>query len=385
MKLINFKRKFIILICAVSLCFIKTFAWSTASGETGMNFLKIAVGVRGIGMGEANTAVADDLGSLYWNPAGLANVKFVEMQFMYNKWFQDITSQYAAFSIPFRKHTPGNVYKNLGTIALSVNSLTIADIQGYDANGAQTGKLEASDIAVGLSYAHSLSNKLQFGFTAKHLSETLDGTNAAAYCADIGLLYKTFKGIGLGFAAQNLGTKIKFIEEEGLLPAAYRIGASYNRNIFAQSFLIAADIVMPNDNDTYFCTGLEYWIKDIIAFRTGFRSGLDVGEGLRLGAGFKTSMFLLDYAFAGFGELGDTHRISLSVRFGKGAQMGREMSMYNTAKHYYEEKQYSLAVIELNKLLKLNPANRKALDLLKKSYNGLEKSVKEAEAKGKKK
>ncbi|MCB0302022.1 MAG: hypothetical protein KDE52_18315, partial [Calditrichaeota bacterium] len=40
-------------------------------GVTGMSFLKIGVGARAGGMGEAYAAVADDATATYWNPAGL--------------------------------------------------------------------------------------------------------------------------------------------------------------------------------------------------------------------------------------------------------------------------------------------------------------------------
>src|SRR5437016_5351398 len=39
-------------------------------GTTGADVLKIAPGVRGVGMGSSFTAVAEDLTALNWNPAG---------------------------------------------------------------------------------------------------------------------------------------------------------------------------------------------------------------------------------------------------------------------------------------------------------------------------
>ena len=44
--------------------------------------LKIGVGARAIGMGEAYTAQADDVSSLYWNPAGLALMQERQASFM---------------------------------------------------------------------------------------------------------------------------------------------------------------------------------------------------------------------------------------------------------------------------------------------------------------
>ena len=43
-------------------------------GTTAANFLEIGIGSRPNAMGEAYVAIASDLTSIYWNPAGLANV-----------------------------------------------------------------------------------------------------------------------------------------------------------------------------------------------------------------------------------------------------------------------------------------------------------------------
>ena len=47
----------------------------TKVGLSGGQFLKIGVGARGTGMAGAFSAVSDDLSSIFWNSAGLADVK----------------------------------------------------------------------------------------------------------------------------------------------------------------------------------------------------------------------------------------------------------------------------------------------------------------------
>ena len=41
------------------------------AGVRAAEFLTIPVGARGIGMGSAYSAVADDISAIWWNPAGL--------------------------------------------------------------------------------------------------------------------------------------------------------------------------------------------------------------------------------------------------------------------------------------------------------------------------
>ena len=44
-------------------------------GNTTANFLEIGVGSGPTAMGDAQVALADDVSSIYWNPAGLASLK----------------------------------------------------------------------------------------------------------------------------------------------------------------------------------------------------------------------------------------------------------------------------------------------------------------------
>lgn len=77
---------------------------------------------------------------------------------------------------------------------------------------------------------------------------------------------------------------------------------------------LSADAVSPNDNDTYFCAGAEFHLGDLVVLRGGYTSGQDTGEGYTAGVGFNTSRLSVDYAYVPYGDLGDTHRVSLSMR-----------------------------------------------------------------------
>ena len=81
------------------------------------------------------------------------------------------------------------------------------------------------------------------------------------------------------------------------------------------SLTLAMDIVKPTDNKLYFCGGVEWWIKDIIALRAGYKSNEDIGTDLTIGIGFKKDKIQFDYAYVPYGELGSTHRVSFGMRF----------------------------------------------------------------------
>ena len=111
----------------------QTSLWASGPGTTAADILKIGVGARAIGMGEAYVAQADDVSSLYWNPAGLALMQERQASFMYDQMYQDLKFQNANIGIPLEN----------GAIGGSLSYLSYGDIQGFDASGASIGNQSA--------------------------------------------------------------------------------------------------------------------------------------------------------------------------------------------------------------------------------------------------
>jgi hypothetical protein len=65
-------------------------------GTTTANFLEIGVGSGPTAMGDAYVAVASDVSSIYWNPAGLANLTSPSAIFMLQPWLVDINMLFTA-------------------------------------------------------------------------------------------------------------------------------------------------------------------------------------------------------------------------------------------------------------------------------------------------
>ncbi|GAI40545.1 unnamed protein product, partial [marine sediment metagenome] len=95
------------------------------------------------------------------------------------------------------------------------------------------------------------------------------------------------------------------------LPLTLRGGLALRLDPFA----VALDVVKPSDDDTYFCAGAEWWIAGLAALRAGYKSNQDIGSGLTVGLGFNLATVELDYAYVDYGDLGNTHRISLGFKW----------------------------------------------------------------------
>ena len=102
---------------------------SAGVGSTTANFLKVGLGARGAAMGEAQSAVSDDVNAIHWNPSALANLRYQELSFMHYDLAQEVRYQQASYAHPTQNH---------GTFAAGINVLDYGDIKGYDAGGLPT-------------------------------------------------------------------------------------------------------------------------------------------------------------------------------------------------------------------------------------------------------
>ena len=123
-------------------------------GTTTASFLKIGVGARAAAMGEAFTAVASDGTSLYWNPAGLRQLKTKEFSATYNSWFEEIKQGYLSLTFP----------ASIGTIGFGANYVDMGTLEGRDVEGNPTGDFTASDTHIFIGYARKLK-KSSWGMT----------------------------------------------------------------------------------------------------------------------------------------------------------------------------------------------------------------------------
>jgi hypothetical protein len=86
-----------------------------------------------------------------------------------------------------------------------------------------------------------------------------------------------------------------------------------------QKLGFAQDFIISSSDKFGIALGAEYWVAEILALRFGYRTGTGTGglSGLRTGLGVYFKNFGLDYAIAPYGELGLTHKISLSFKTNK--------------------------------------------------------------------
>ncbi|MEW6619408.1 MAG: PorV/PorQ family protein [bacterium] len=298
------KRYVILLVMGLVISF--TYVQAKTNEKAGMcaaQFLKIGAGARPSGMGEAFCAVSNDINAVYWNPAGLYQINQKQATFMHNEWLYDIKYEFLAYCQPTDR----------GVSAVSLIYLRMGDLEGKDMNDNPIGDFSAYDCALNIAYSLAANKNTYLGITGKLIQQKIENEKAKALAIDIGILHLESAKEGFKTAAvvQNLGSKLKFVQQPENLPLTYKMGISYKRN----KLLLATDITKPEDNNTRINIGVEYLFNPTLTLRAGYNSQNDLDSGWTVGAGVNLKSSQFDYAFVPYGELDDTHRFSVIIKF----------------------------------------------------------------------
>ncbi|OGH60156.1 MAG: hypothetical protein A3G34_09155 [Candidatus Lindowbacteria bacterium RIFCSPLOWO2_12_FULL_62_27] len=292
-------------------------ATSSKAGTRAFQFLKLGLGSRAVGMGGAFTARADDVSALYWNPAGLQELKRAEILVSHLKFIEDINYSGFAYAHPLPRR--------FGTLGTYVTALTMGDIDKTIAvKGApffqKVGTFTASDYLFGLGYANRFGlwgMPMRYGFTLKFFKEKIDVESATGLAVDFGLKWKSPDfPIDIAFTAANIGRASPFDFVRERLPERFTFGVNFRP--FLGRLNVATDLVFPTDNQPYFNLGVEGWVVHFLAFRAGYTARPDNTsdeKGYSVGMGIRIVRLVVDYAFKPYDTFGSAHQFSLLFKF----------------------------------------------------------------------
>ncbi|NCQ18683.1 MAG: UPF0164 family protein, partial [Ignavibacteria bacterium] len=186
------------------LIFVTAFSFAqTKVGSTAAPFLNIGVGSRPVAMGGAFSATANDITSLYWNPAGISRIEGNEAFFAHTKWFADITYNWAGASL------------NLGDLGAVGLSLTYLDYGKMEVTTMRepdgTGEMfSAKDYSLAVTYAYNLTDRFSIGGNLKYINESIWNSSASAVAVDLGILFNSdLYGLRMAATITNFGTDMR--------------------------------------------------------------------------------------------------------------------------------------------------------------------------------
>lgn len=282
-----------------------------SGGTTGAPFLRVGASPRAAAMGEAFTAVSDNATAVFWNPAGLAAVKWREVYASHQSWIENIRLSHAAYAQPVGENW---------AVAGGVAHASSGDLLGKDEFDRDTENFEATDLAVTLAGARRFG-AVHAGAGAKFLRQTIGDESGAGAALDLGVQYRSPAGgqtftwaAALKEAGGKMGPGTK-----ADLPTAVHLGVS--DRLLKETVLLSAEAAAPFQGDWTAGLGAEVLVGGMVFLRGGYRIGLaDVTgfDAVTAGLGILYSSkqdYVIDYSFAGQGSLGAAHRFSLTLKF----------------------------------------------------------------------
>lgn len=277
--------------------------------QSGMQYLKVGVDAQMVGRGEAGISLTNGLQSVFWNPAGLAEIKGKSAFFSHNSWIADISLDACAYGMDL-----GNwgaiafnaVWVDYGELLGTSVAQTVEESseQGY----VDEGTFQPIDLAFGMAYARKISSQFSIGGQIRYLYEhygsneivTTEGNEVyveneiGTLCFDLGTRYYTnFKGLAFSMTIQNFSTDIKYHWESFSPPLTFKIGISMDllelvNDQSRSHLLLAIDALHPRDYSERVNLGLEYDYLGMFMLRSGYRYNYDEGN-FTLGGGLRYS------------------------------------------------------------------------------------------------
>jgi hypothetical protein len=246
-------------------------------------------GARQISMANSDVALANDVFSLFSNPAGLAQLNWREVGIYYSPapfGLTELSNGYVAYNEPF----------DFGSI--SIGGMTY----GFDLY---------RESKVVLGYSYNYENILFAGATVNYHTYSIQnyGSTSAFYFNVGGLVY-ILDELRWGFVVNNLN-RASIADIDDQIPMVLLTGFSFDiLQNFSLNFALEKDIRF-NPSIQF---GIEYDIIEYLSLRAGTSND---PSRFTAGVGINYSIFSLDYAFFTHQDLGLTHQAGIIISFGK--------------------------------------------------------------------
>ncbi len=312
-------------------------------GTSAAQFLGIAVGPRGVAMGGAFVALANDVSALYYNPGAFSQPGYSQFLVSHTNWLVGTKFDWVGVMI----NLDGSSAIGINITQLDYGEEMITTETQQEGTG-ETWK--ASDLSVGISYARSLTDRFSIGGTAKYIQEKIWNESASAFGVDVGLKYRTdLNGLTIGMSISNFGTDMRLDgkdlfhsidldpsnggtnktvgarlkTDDWPIPLFFRAGIAMN--IYQDEevrMTVAADALRPSDNAETLNVGGEFGWRESVYLRGGMKSLFlnETEEGYTVGGGAKyeltgANIISFDYSYQEFGKFGGIQSFAIGITF----------------------------------------------------------------------
>ncbi|MGC9361337.1 MAG: hypothetical protein ACP5F3_00240 [Candidatus Syntrophosphaera sp.] len=240
---------------------------------------------RARGMGGAYTSVADDVSALYFNPAGLTEVKYeaqVGFSNLYNQKFSQVKTAAVGVQLP----------KKLGTVAFGTRM--------FDVDFADESLMSEQiwSLAHGFNLQSDIHSQISVGYTLNYYRlQFPDEDDGNSFGVDLGATAFLHGRTKFGFSVTNLNQATMGDANQHTLPSKLALGISY---IPYEDVITSIEVKKDFAEETEFMGGVEVKMFDPLTVRVGVHSnpatwnagvGLNV-EGIKLDVAYSTHAVL---------------------------------------------------------------------------------------------
>ena len=314
----------------VVLCGSLAFAQVGDGGQPGAT-MRIGQGARALAMGSAFTAIADDASAIFYNPAGLAQIRKAGVAFAWRSMpLLDRKQGYASIAIPLREEA---------TIGLAWVYSGVGDILERSARGEVGESLNFSESFLTLAFAKQFGRVLSVGGNLHYVHQSLIGVPANTVGLTMGIHtrfdrlarrpYPEFlQRLTMAISVQHMGMTMrydsgKYYRDRGLgngvttaeqYPIVGRGALSY-RFLSDRSLIVSVEATRVQHQHLRGYAGAEWTPDPRIMIRAGMAQ-TDPTFGIGIRQPWGGSRISLDYAFitSPVGESAD-HVLALGIGF----------------------------------------------------------------------
>jgi len=300
------------------------------------HFEDIGIGARQIGMGNTFTAIADDVNTIYYNPAGLDSIKWKEISLFTGRIHEGLSdnsnmgNNFAAFAYPLG---------NMGTVAVSWLEFGLAGYYNENTYTIGYAKRLKDPFNIGLlsvgmngkfmtkgvdmtAYTENGVN-LDTGYTKGGRDPVFEnGYSISEIGIDLGVLYTLLSNPEHSFGLSMLNVNIPDMgfKDVDVVDRKLKIGYAYTKRYLS----VAIDVSLEGDRSLLSVGSEHLFNGGIYGIRGGFNIGSDGRKSASMGAMYRyNDDFQFDYGFSlpieGITSILGTHKLSITFRFGPSA------------------------------------------------------------------
>lgn len=300
------------LLIAAALCAARGEAFAATSAAA--SFLKLPVSAESLSLGGSSAILGGGVSAMESNPALLGSLTQDEFQTSYGAHLDGYQFFNAAYGRKGKTFNSG----------FSLNRVAANDFEGRSADGAPTGSFGAADMLFNLNFSKSFDG-FSAGVNAKYISSAIESERASALAFDAGVVlgggeYSKYPG-KLAIVVRNIGTGLKYMDKKENLPLSVAAAFSIPMSNAVTAAFNVSDSVYENIFEVGFGVGLN--VGGLLQLNGGISRELGAGKAsdalpckVNAGVGVKIYNLILNYGFSPMGELGNTQRLSVTLKFG---------------------------------------------------------------------